>query len=715
MKAAKKNGKAKIRNRRRLDQTAPEIARLPPAEVRRLARRLQRRVIRLEAQRKAFPRRQPPRNRSKISAEAARKQAEVALRESEERMRFALEATQMGEWEINPGDQTATRSLRHDLIFGYDELQPNWTYRKFLEHVYPADRRAVDQKFRHALRADEDWDFECRIVRRDQAIRWIWASGRSQPGSAGARRRIVGVIRDITARKQEEERIARLNRAQAILAGVDHAIVLIKDRQKLLKEICRLVVEIGGFKLAWIGMVAPDGSIQPVAKAGKIEYLESIRLSSHDVPEGRGPVGTAVRENRHVVVEDIEKDPSMEPWRDRARQFGLRYVAAFPIRTGERVAGGIQVYAPRADFFDEKEVSLLVQVSNDISLALTTMAAVAAREQVERELGDFFDKSPLGLFWVAPGGFILRANRAGLALLGFPETEVIGRSVQRFLGDSEATGALLEQLSQGKTIRDFRARLQQPDGTVKHVMIDANGLWTDKHLVHFRWFVQDITRRVELEREILAVSEREQLRLGQDLHDDLCQQLAGVQFMSDGLARDLQDSGHAGAAAAVQIAQSARQAVNHSRDLARGLSPVRLEAEGLMDSLRTLAERITTVFRRCCQFHCPTPILVPDHNAGIHLYRIAQEAVSNAIKHGKAGRIDIELTADGTGIVLAIRDDGTGIKPKPKGRGLGLRIMEYRTGVIGGTLVVQRRPAGGTEVICTVPNGTAPACSGKAK
>ncbi len=106
-----------------------------------------------------------------------RKRAEAALRESEERMRFALEISNTGAWDLNLGDHTSCRSLDHDRIFGYETILPEWTYEMFLDHVLPEDRALVDAKFRHATATGGDWNFECRIRRTDGVIRWIWAAG----------------------------------------------------------------------------------------------------------------------------------------------------------------------------------------------------------------------------------------------------------------------------------------------------------------------------------------------------------------------------------------------------------------------------------------------------------------------------------------------------------------------------------------------------------
>ena len=134
-----------------------------------------------------------------------RKGAEEALRESEERLRFALETDRTGAWDLNLVDQTAFRSLEHDRIFGYAESLPEWTYETFLEHVLPEDRATVDGKFRRAMESQSDWNFECRIRRPDGQIRWIWAAGRHHQDAAGTPRRIAGIVQDITARKEAEQ------------------------------------------------------------------------------------------------------------------------------------------------------------------------------------------------------------------------------------------------------------------------------------------------------------------------------------------------------------------------------------------------------------------------------------------------------------------------------------------------------------------------------
>jgi PAS domain S-box-containing protein len=226
----------------------------------------------------------------------------------------------------------------------------------------------------------------------------------------------------------------------------------------------------------------------------------------------------------------------------------------------------------------------------------------------------------------------------------------------------------------------------------------------DGKIVGLTGAATDITDRKRLEQEISQVSEMEQRRIGQDLHDGICQHLAGIELMSEVLEQNLEKKSNPCAAQAGEIAKHVRDAIAQTRSLAHGLSPVEFEAEGLMSALQQLADNTEKLFRVKCRFVCEKPILIPNNTVATHLYRIAQEAVSNGIRHGKAKELKISLGAQNDKIILAVRDKGTGFKTKTPDitEGLGLRIMQYRAGMIGGTLTIQSESPG-ISVICSVP------------
>jgi PAS domain S-box-containing protein len=218
----------------------------------------------------------------------------------------------------------------------------------------------------------------------------------------------------------------------------------------------------------------------------------------------------------------------------------------------------------------------------------------------------------------------------------------------------------------------------------------------------------EVTERKRLEEQILQISEMEQRRIGQDLHDGICQHLAGIELKSQSLAQTLEKKAKAQAAQAEQIARHVRDVMGQARSLARGLSPFILEAEGWVPALRELAAHTEELFNVKCNFKSDGPVAIDDPATATHLYRIAQEAVANAIKHGKAGAVEISLTHVNDRIVLAISDNGTGFKPPAQtATGMGLRTMQYRAGRIGATLLVQAPSEGGTRVVCFFQNNAA--------
>jgi signal transduction histidine kinase len=213
--------------------------------------------------------------------------------------------------------------------------------------------------------------------------------------------------------------------------------------------------------------------------------------------------------------------------------------------------------------------------------------------------------------------------------------------------------------------------------------------------------------RKQLEQQILEISEREQRRIGQDLHDGLGQHLTGIELMTQALEQRLAGKSRTEAAQAGKIAQHVRDAIRQTRGLARGLSPVELDANGLMSALHELTANVQNMFRVKCSFRCDQPVLMAENAVATHLFRIAQEAVSNAIKHGKATEIEIALTIPDR-LLLAIKDNGSGISSDAShGDGMGLRIMHYRAAVIGGSLAVQRDRDGGTTVVCSIRQASA--------
>jgi len=215
--------------------------------------------------------------------------------------------------------------------------------------------------------------------------------------------------------------------------------------------------------------------------------------------------------------------------------------------------------------------------------------------------------------------------------------------------------------------------------------------------------IELLERSHQLEEEIIGISEREQERIGHDLHDGACQYLAAIGFTASMLKQDLQKVSPGHASKIEEVASHLRDAAAQVRQLARGLSPVDRDEGGLESALEELAASTSKLTGISCSLVCTGPIPMTDNAAAINLFRIAQEAVSNSLKHGRAQAIVIALETSDSGCALRVSDDGLGFDPQPDQRkGMGLSIMRYRARKIGGELEIQPNNPSGTVVACSI-------------
>ena len=217
----------------------------------------------------------------------------------------------------------------------------------------------------------------------------------------------------------------------------------------------------------------------------------------------------------------------------------------------------------------------------------------------------------------------------------------------------------------------------------------------------------EIQERTRFQKELLETSERVQRRIGYDLHDGLGQHLTGTALAGHVLGQKLARQSLPEAAEADRLVELIQEAIELTRTLARNLHPVEIQAGRLADTFQELAAHASDQFKVSCQFECHPAAPLPDVNdvnVATHLYRIAQEAITNAVRHGKARHINVRLESTNKQIVLTITDDGIGLPENARnGNGLGLRIMAYRASMIGATFNIERLPSlSGTRATCTL-------------
>lgn len=340
------------------------------------------------------------------------------------------------------------------------------------------------------------------------------------------------------------------------------------------------------------------------------------------------------------------------------------------------------------------------QVAGQTKLIRQKLEDEAALEERYREL---FENATDMLYTHDREGRITSINQTGERILQRPRSEVLGRNIVEFLAEEQRASARqwMKRLVNGGAMPDIEWDVVPADGGRVKLEISARVIAQDGHELEVEGIARDITERKRLEREILEISNREQRRIGHDLHDGVCQQLAGIAFLTSTLAEELAEEGVSQSPQADKISGMINEVIDQTRGVARGLFPVRLDEEGLVASLEQLAANASEVFKIKCRFIAEGLPITVENEIALHLYYIVLEALANASKHSQADHVDITLQPSGDRWLLTIQDDGVGFAmPARNHEGMGLRILHYRARVIGATLNLHSQPGNGTRVAC---------------
>ena len=306
-------------------------------------------------------------------------------------------------------------------------------------------------------------------------------------------------------------------------------------------------------------------------------------------------------------------------------------------------------------------------------------------------------------------GNIISWNLGAERIYGYSQTEALKMNISRIIPDhkQEEMISLVGRVRKGENIELFETQRLAKNNRILDISLTAT-LLKDERGKPFALTTteRDITERRILEKEILDITERDRELIGQELHDGMGQVLTGIALKSKGLALKLKGKSAEERKDALVISELANQAIVQTRDLAKMLYPVDIETGGLKSALQTLASNTKKTTGVTCRFRCGKLVLVKNLVEAKQIYRIVQEAITNAIKHGKAKNIQIKLHVTQKGTVLSVHNDGRDFpKLLPRRKGLGLRIMKYRTGLVGGSLTIRKGVKGGTVVTCIFPNG----------
>ena len=582
----------------------------------------------------------------------ARKLRDETLAKSEARLAKAQEIAHLGNWEWDIVSNELWWSDQIYRIFGTTPDDFESTYDAFLSFVHSDDRAAVESAVKEALAGTAGYGIDHRILLRDGQQRVVHESGEVIRDAEGKPTRMSGTVQDITRRKQVEAEL--------------------QESEQRYRELVEL---------------SPIGIT--VSVEGEIVFVNPAGASILGANRPAELVGRKVDDLVHA-------DYTMM-FRDRLRR-AQEMRAELPLAEMQmsKADGTLVVVESASAFVMYKQKPAVQTVFRDVT-ERHRQAAMIERER--QRLFSVLNMLPGYVSIVGPDYSVRFANHRYLEAFGEPG----GRSCHEIQceRDVPCEHCPLPRVFRENRVQEYEWSSLQGRSYRVWVYPFAD---MDGSLVALKIGL-DVTERKALEKQVIDASEIERRGIGRDLHDSLGQELTGLSLLMESLIKGLAEQAPQKAALGRQILNLVRQCVSQVRAMSKGLDPVSFSGGGLASGLRDLAEGIHKQSGIECTLRCDDGVNVRDEAVATHLYRIAQEAVNNAVKHARADHIEIALAQDDAGIRLTISDDGKGL---PGGRdqadnGMGMRTMRYRASVSGGMLNVAAGENGGTKVTCFIP------------
>ncbi len=316
------------------------------------------------------------------------KNAGDKLRQSEERLRRAMEAAHMGAWQWDLASDQLSSSGGIGALFGMAPERGPRNSREFLDAVHPADREVLARAMARDRTTSTPGQLEYRVLWPDESIHWLAANTNVILDASGKPAQVVGLVTDITERKEAAIARDRANRALKTLSAGNEQLVRATTESGLLEAICRVIVEKGGYCMASVGYPKddPEKTIVPIAWAGvENDYLTTIRHTWADTAVGQRPIARAIRTKKPVAARKISGDPAFEPIREMAAKHGYASNIALPLLDGTQIIGALSIFSKEQDGFDVAEIQLLEQLATDLAYGIRTLRTRAERDKIVHE------------------------------------------------------------------------------------------------------------------------------------------------------------------------------------------------------------------------------------------------------------------------------------------------------------------------------------------
>jgi len=580
------------------------------------------------------------------------------------------------------------------------------------------------------LERHDRWSGELVHTRKNGETITVFSRWSLDRDARGRKALILETNTDITARKRAgQQQLALYQFAQVQNIATNIAEIYNASLETILSA--------SGCQRASILLFDKKNVMRFVAWRGLSErYRKAVEGHSPWKPDSKSP--------KPVCITDADIGDIPKPLQSTIRSEGIRAAAFIPLVSSQKLIGKLVTYYNAPHQFTSEELKLATTIARQIAQSIQHYRDEEALRESEARLRATVEQATAGVARCDTNGRIVFANRTLCKMLGYTESELIGKNVAdvTYRDDVKKTMRLFQRMIRLGKPFELEKRYVRKDGSVMWADVSASAVREPKgktrstvavivdisarkkveqalqkskealeQLVDRRTkalrtanaeLKSEIERRRGLEGEILSVSDREQQRLGQELHDGLCQHLTAVAFMTRSIALRLKDHRVIDAADIEKVAELINKAAIDTRSLSRALHRVDVDAAGLIVALQDLVDR--EIWRTPCRLETKPSFQISDDAAATHLYRIAREAVINANKHARARQIVVKLERVRKELVLRVIDDGVGLPKEVKPQqGLGFHIMNYRAQLMGGRLEIDAPQTGGTCVSCYLP------------